>query len=60
VDAFDNLGGSELPRDTHDPGIFASVEKKLLHRVAEIEIRHQSAEPLFKFGEAIYAHRAVQ
>src|SRR5207247_2787403 len=59
VDAFDNLGGSELPRHTHDPSIFAPVEKKLLHGVAEIVVPNQSAEPFFKFAEAIYARRAV-
>jgi hypothetical protein len=59
VDAFDNLGRTELPRDTHDPSILASVEKKLLHRIAQIKVRRKSAEPLLKFAEAIYAHRAV-
>jgi len=59
VNAFDNFSRGKLSRDAHDPGVLASVEKKLLHCVAQLMVRNESAEPLFKFAEAIYSNRAV-
>jgi hypothetical protein len=53
------LGEGEVLRDPHDPGIGAAIEKKLLHRVAEVEIERETAKLLFEFAEIADAYRAV-